>query len=58
MNDPLREVLMAVSETLAERIRQALARHKNVEERKVFGGIGFLLNGNLLAGVWATRCWP
>ena len=43
---------MAFSETLAERIRQALARHKNVEEKKMFGGIGFLLNGNMLVGVW------
>ena len=43
---------MAFSETLAERIRQRLARRKNVEERKMFGGIGFLLNGNLLVGVW------
>jgi TfoX/Sxy family transcriptional regulator of competence genes len=43
---------MAFSEALAERIRQRLARRKNVEEKKMFGGIGFLLNGNLLVGVW------
>ncbi len=43
---------MAFSEALAERIRQRLARRKNVEERKMFGGMGFLLNGNLLVGVW------
>lgn len=42
---------MAFSEALAERIRHALARRKNVEEKKMFGGIGFLLNGNLLVGV-------
>jgi len=42
---------MAFDETLAARIRQALARRKNIEE-KMFGGIGFLLNGNLLVGVW------
>jgi TfoX/Sxy family transcriptional regulator of competence genes len=30
---------------------EALARRKNVEEKKLFGGIGFLLNGNLLVGV-------
>lgn len=41
---------MAFSEALAERIRLALARRKNVEEKKMFGGIGFLLNGNLLVG--------
>jgi len=41
---------MAISEELAERIRQGLARKKGIEE-KMFGGIGFLLNGNLLVGV-------
>ena len=43
---------MAFDETLAARIRQNLARHKNVENKKMFGGIGFLLNGNMLVGVW------
>jgi hypothetical protein len=36
---------MAFSEALAERIRQGLARRKNIEEKKMIGGIGFLLNG-------------
>lgn len=43
---------MAYSEALAERIRRGLARRKNVEEKKMFGGIGFLLNGNMCVGVW------
>jgi TfoX/Sxy family transcriptional regulator of competence genes len=43
---------MAFSEALAGRIRQRLARRKNVEEKKMFGGVGFLLNGNMLVGVW------
>ena len=43
---------MAFSEALAGRIRQRLARRKNVEEKKMFGGVGFLLNGNLLVEVW------
>ncbi len=43
---------MAFSESLAERIRQCLSRRKNIEEKKMFGGVGFLLNGNLLVGVW------
>jgi TfoX/Sxy family transcriptional regulator of competence genes len=42
---------MPFDETLAERIRHLLARRKNVEEKKMFGGIGFLLSGNLLVGV-------
>lgn len=46
---------MAFDETLAARIRDALARRRNVEERKMFGCICFLLNGNALAGVWKDR---
>ena len=43
---------MAFSESLAGRIREELARKKNVEEKKMFGCICFFLNGNALAGVW------
>ena len=43
---------MAFDESLAARIRYALARKKNVEEKKMFGGVGFLLHGNMLVGVW------
>ncbi len=43
---------MAFDETLAQRIRQLVSRRKNVEEKKMFGGVGFLLNGNILVGVW------
>ena len=42
---------MAFNEALAQRIRQRLARCKNIEEKKMFSGVGFLLNGNLLVGV-------
>ena len=43
---------MAYDENLAQRIRGVLARKKNIEEKKMFGGICFLLNGNMLVGVW------
>ena len=43
---------MAFDESLAARIRDALARKKGVVEKKMFGGIGFLLHGNMLVGVW------
>ena len=39
---------MAYDEILAERIRQALARKKNIEEKKMFGCICFFVNGNAL----------
>ena len=43
---------MAFDESLAARIRDALSGKKGVEERKMFGGICFLLHGNLLVGVF------
>ena len=43
---------MAFDEHLAARIRKALARKKGVDEKKMFGGIVFMLNGNMLVGVW------
>jgi hypothetical protein len=43
---------MPFDETLAARIRDSLARKKNIEEKKMFGCICFFLNGNALAGVW------
>jgi hypothetical protein len=46
---------MAFDESLAARIRDALHRENNIEERKMFGCICFLLDGNALAGVWKDR---
>jgi TfoX/Sxy family transcriptional regulator of competence genes len=43
---------MAFDERLAERIREQLKRKKGIEEKRMFGGICFLLHGNLLVGVW------
>jgi hypothetical protein len=37
---------------LAERVRAEFARTKNVTEKKMFGGVGWLLNGNICVGVW------
>jgi hypothetical protein len=46
---------MAFDESLAARIREVLARKRGVEEKKMFGCVCFLLNGNALAGVWKDR---
>lgn len=43
---------MAFDENLAARIRKALGRKKGVVEKKMFGGIVFMLYGNMLVGVW------
>jgi TfoX/Sxy family transcriptional regulator of competence genes len=45
---------MPYSESLAERIRHVLGGRKEIEEKKMFGGVGFLLGGNMLVGVWQT----
>src|SRR5262249_39608453 len=36
----------------ATRIRRALSRKRGIEEKKMFGGVGFLLHGHMLVGVW------
>ena len=38
---------MAYDEQLAERIRQLLGTERNVVEQKMFGGLGFLVRGNM-----------
>ena len=43
---------MAYSLELAGRIRDATARATGVTEKRMFGGVAFLLDGHLLVGVW------
>jgi TfoX/Sxy family transcriptional regulator of competence genes len=45
---------MAYSESLAERIRRIFACCRGITEKKMFGGVGFLLNGNMCVGIWKT----
>lgn len=40
---------MAINEKLAERVRAALAGAREVREVKMFGGLGFMLRGNMVA---------
>jgi TfoX/Sxy family transcriptional regulator of competence genes len=42
---------MAYDEGLADRIRSQLGRQSGLSERKMFGGIGFMIGGNMVAGV-------
>ena len=42
---------MAYDEALAARVRKTLARRKGVKEQKMFGGIAFMLRGNMCCGV-------
>jgi hypothetical protein len=42
---------MAYDEGLAERIRELLQDESGLEEKKMFGGVGFMLHGNMACGV-------
>ena len=44
---------MAYDEKLAERVRAALARREGLSERRMFGGLAFMLNGNMCCGLTA-----
>lgn len=42
---------MAYDERLAERVREALTTRAEVGEKKMFGGLCFLLGGNMACGI-------
>jgi len=42
---------MAYDEGLAQRIREFLAEEDGVTERKMFGGLAFMMNGHMTCGV-------
>ena len=43
---------MPYDEGLAQVIREALADRPGISEKKMFGGLCFLMNGNMLCGVY------
>ncbi len=45
--------MSAASDAMAERIRMALGPRPDIEEKKMFGGVGFMLAGNMMVGVSA-----
>jgi len=54
---------MAYDEALAERIRELVASEKGLTEKKMFGGLAFLINGNMAVaasgkGGMLLRCDP
>ena len=42
---------VAYDEVLADRVRDALAGQREVEEKKMFGGIAFMVRGHMCCGV-------
>ena len=49
-------VTMAYDEDLAERIRELIASEEGYAEQKMFGGIGFMIDGHMAVG--QRRGWP
>ena len=42
---------MAYNEELAQRIRQTFSADDGFEEKKMFGGLAFMLGGNMVCGI-------
>ncbi|NQS90913.1 MAG: TfoX/Sxy family protein [Chloroflexi bacterium] len=42
---------MAYDEGLAQRVREVISERPFYQEKKMFGGIGFLIQGNMACGV-------
>jgi TfoX/Sxy family transcriptional regulator of competence genes len=46
---------MAFDEALATRVRPLVAAYDGVAEKKMFGGLAFLVNGNMSVGVHGSE---
>ena len=42
---------MAYDENLARRVREVLKRRRGISEKKMFGGLAFMVNGHMACGV-------
>ena len=42
---------MVYDEGLLQRVREAMAVHPVADEKKMFGGVGFMIEGNIACGV-------
>lgn len=43
---------MAYDLELEQRLDKAIARRKDFHKQKMFGGVGYLLRGNMCFGIW------
>ena len=42
---------MPYDEHLAERVRKTIGKKRGITEQKAFGGVGFMLHGNMACGI-------
>ena len=45
---------MAFDEGLADRVRMVVSRKRGISERRMFGGLAFMMNGHMFCGVLKT----
>ena len=43
---------MAYDEQLAKRLSKIITKRNDFHEQKMFGGVGYLLRGNMCFGIW------
>jgi TfoX/Sxy family transcriptional regulator of competence genes len=46
---------MAYDETVAQQVRKALTKYPGITEKKMFGGLAFLLLGNMCCGIMGNE---
>ena len=46
---------MAFDEGLAQRVREALAARPGITERRMFGGLAFLVDGRMFVGISGSK---
>jgi hypothetical protein len=46
---------MAFDERLAERVRRTIGKRRGLSEKKMFGGLAFLLHGNMSCGIHGSE---
>jgi TfoX/Sxy family transcriptional regulator of competence genes len=51
----VRRLSVAFDEGLAQRVREALASRESVSERRMFGGLAFLVDGKMFVGISGSK---
>jgi len=46
---------MGYDETLANRVRQALSKHSDFDEKRMFGGLAFMVHGHMCCAILGSE---
>jgi len=47
---------MVYNEEMDLKLNKIISKWKNIKKKKMFGGTGYLLNGNMIAGIQGLLC--